>query len=479
MKKRTKILATIGPASESEKVLRQMIAEGLNAVRFNFSHGSADDHRMRAKLVRKIADELGVTIGILGDLQGPKIRVSRFKNKKINLKKGAEFTLDADQDVDSGDEKSVGIDYKNLPKDVKTGDILLLDDGKVVLTVKSVSGNKVLTEVTVAGPLSNNKGINKLGGGLTAPALTKKDKEDIKLAAEIEVDYLAVSFPRDGKDMQQARDLIKKAGWDKASLVAKVERVEAVKNIDDIIDQSDAIMIARGDLAVEVSQENVPAIQKMIIRKTREKDKVTITATQMMESMITQASPTRAEVSDVANAVLDGSDVVMLSAETAAGDYPVETIRHMSKICQASEESDLVRISKKKNIERQYDRADEAVAMAAVYLANHINVKAIVSLTESGSTARWMSRLNTNLPIYGLTRNNDTKGRMTLYRGVEPISFDSTRMPRFYVNRSAIDELVKRNYVKEGDWVILTSGDHMGVLGGTNKIKVVQVGNVV
>ncbi|MCF6765176.1 pyruvate kinase [Thiotrichales bacterium 19S3-7] len=477
--KRTKVLATIGPASESEEVLSKMIKAGLNAVRCNFSHGSADDHRQRIKLIRKVAKKMGVTIGILGDLQGPKIRVSKFKDKKVLLEKGAEFTLDADQSVDSGDAKSVGIDYKALPQDVKKGDVLLLDDGKVVLTVKSVNGNKVLTEVTVGGILSNNKGINKQGGGLTAPALTEKDKEDIILAAELEVDYLAVSFPRDGKDMDEARTLIKEAGWEYASLVSKIERVEAVTNIDEIIDASDAVMIARGDLAVEVGQENVPAIQKMIIEKTREKDKIAITATQMMESMISCPTPTRAEVSDVANAVLDGTDVVMLSAETAAGDYPVETIQQMSRTCEAAEKSDLVSIVKKMNIERQYERVDTAVAMAAVYLANHISVKAIVSLTESGASTRWMSRLNTKLPIYGLTRNKDTKGRMTLFRGVEPIQFDSTRMPRFYVNRSAVEELVKRGVVQEGDWVILTSGDHMGLHGGTNKIKVVQVGNVV
>ncbi|MCF6775423.1 pyruvate kinase [Thiotrichales bacterium 19X7-9] len=477
--KRTKILATIGPASESEETLTKMVKAGLNAVRCNFSHGSAEDHKQRIKMIRRVAKKLGVTIGILGDLQGPKIRVAKFKNKEVLLQKGVEFILDADQPDDSGDVKSVGIDYKDLPNDVKKGDTLLLDDGKVILTVKKVDGNKVFTTVTVGGVLSNNKGINKKGGGLTAPALTDKDKRDIKLAAELEVDYLAVSFPRDGKDMEYARQLIKEAGWEYASLVSKIERVEAVANVDEIIDASDAVMIARGDLAVEVGQENVPAIQKMIIEKTREKDKIAITATQMMESMINSPTPTRAEVSDVANAVLDGTDVVMLSAETAAGDYPVETIQHMSRTCEAAEKSDLVSIVKKMNIEREYERIDTAVAMAAVNLANHLSVKAIVSLTESGASTRWMSRLNTRLPIYGLTRNKDTKGRMTLFRGVEPIQFDSTRMPRFYVNRSAVEELVKRGVVQEGDWVILTSGDHMGLHGGTNKIKVVQVGNVV
>ncbi len=475
--RRTKILATIGPASESKEILREMIKAGLNAVRCNFSHGTADDHRARVEMIREVAKEMGVTIGILADLQGPKIRVAKFQDNKIMLVKGAEFTLDAEMDSTAGTQDAVGIDYKELPNDVVKGDTLLLDDGKVVLTVKKVEGTKVLCTVTAGGALSNNKGINKKGGGLTAPALTEKDKEDIKTAASLNVDYVAVSFPRDGDDLRYARELLEAEGC-KAGIVSKVERTEAVTNIDDIIDASDAVMVARGDLAVEIGDENVPAVQKMIINRTRELDKIAITATQMMESMITCPTPTRAEVSDVANAVLDGTDVVMLSAESAAGDYPVEAIATMDRVIRAAEGSSLVNIVTKSNVDRNYDRVDEAVALSAVYLANHVDAKAIISLTESGSTARWMSRINTKHPIYGMTRNNATKGKMTLYRGVLPIEFDSTRMPKDYVNRAAVEELVDRKVVKEGDWIILTSGDHMGVLGGTNKIKVVQVGNV-
>ena len=475
--RRTKILATIGPASETPEVLRKMIKAGLNAVRCNFSHGTADDHRKRVQMIRDIAKEMGVPIGILADLQGPKIRVAKFENDKVVLEKGAEFTLDAEMDSEKGNHSTVGIDYKELPNDVKKGDILLLDDGKIVLTVKKVNGSKVVCSVTAGGALSNNKGINKKGGGLTAPALTEKDKEDIKTAASLHVDYVAVSFPRDGDDLRYARQLLKDQDCS-AGIVAKVERTEAVDNIDDIIMASDAVMVARGDLAVEIGDENVPAIQKMIINRTRELDKIAITATQMMESMISCPTPTRAEVSDVANAVLDGTDVVMLSAESAAGDYPVEAIATMDRVIKAAEQSSLVTIVTKSNIERSYDQVDEAVAISAVYLANHVDAKAILSLTESGSTPRWMSRINTDLLIFALTRNKDTIGRMTLYRGVMPIEFDSTRMPKFYVNRSAIDELVKRNVVNDKEWIVLTSGDHMGVLGGTNKIKVVQVGNV-
>ena len=476
--RRTKILATIGPASESKDMLRKMLDAGLNAVRCNFSHGTADNHRERVQLIREVAKEKGLYIGILADLQGPKIRVAKFKNGKVILQNGDSFILDAEMDKSAGDEKSVGIDYKELPNDVKKGDMLLLDDGKIVLTVAKVDGTKVYCKVTVGGNLSNNKGINKKGGGLTAPALTEKDKEDIKTTAALKVDYVAVSFPRDAADIKYARQLLLESGSN-AGVIAKIERTEAVTNIEDIIKASDGIMVARGDLAVEIGDENVPAVQKMIIRLTRELDKVVITATQMMESMITSSTPTRAEVSDVANAVLDGTDVVMLSAESAAGNYPVETVASMARICEAAENSTLLHIVSKENVTLQHDRVDEAVASAAVYLANHVDAKAIISLTESGSTVLWMSRINTHLPIYALSRNNLTLGKMTLYRGVVPIKFDSTSMARFYVNREASLELEKRGIVKCGDWMVLTSGDHMGVHGGTNKIKVIQAGNVV
>ena len=476
--KRTKILATIGPASESKTVLSQMVKAGVNAVRCNFSHGTADDHRKRVQLIREVAKEQGVHIGILADLQGPKIRVAKFTKGSVELKKGDSFVLDAEMDKDAGDQKAVGIDYKELPNDVERNDTLLLDDGKIVLTVAKVSGSQVHCKVAVGGKLSNNKGINKKGGGLTAPALTEKDKEDIKTAAALEVDFVAVSFPRDGQDIECARQLVQEAGCN-AGIVAKVERTEAVDNIEEVIQASDAIMVARGDLAVEIGDENVPAVQKMIIRRTRQLDKIAITATQMMESMISNSTPTRAEVSDVANAVLDGTDAVMLSAESAAGDYPVEAVAAMSRACEAAENSNLVDIVSKELVKRDHDRVDEAVANAAVHVANHVDAKAIISLTESGSTALWMSRINTHLPIYALSRNRTTLGKMTLYRGVVPIEFDSTRMARFYVNREAALELEKRGIVSQGDWMVLTSGDHMGVHGGTNKIKLIQAGNVV
>ena len=476
--KRTKVLATIGPASESAEILSAMVDAGMNAVRCNFSHGTADEHRDRVALIRKVASEAGTAVGILGDLQGPKIRVACFHNGEVTLEAGQSFTLDAALDDESGDATAVGIDYKSLPEDVGPGDILLLDDGKIVLEVQQVSGTAIHCQVTIGGDLSNNKGINKKGGGLSAPALTEKDKEDIKLAASLGVDYVAVSFPREAGDLDQARRLLKEAGSE-AGIVAKIERAEAITNMEELIDAADAIMVARGDLAVEIGDENVPAIQKTLISRTREQDKIVITATQMMESMIHNSSPTRAEVSDVANAVLDGTDAVMLSAESAAGDWPVAAVNAMGKVCEAAENSNRVQIVSKTNVDRRYERIDEAVALSAIYLANHVNVKAIIALTESGSTARWMSRINTNLPIFALTRNQSTIGLMTLCRGVIPVEFDATRMPRFYVNRSAADELVKRGAVEDGEYVILTSGDHMGLLGGTNKLKVLQIGAVV
>jgi len=474
--RRTKILATLGPASADKSVLRKMIQAGLNAVRCNFSHGNAEDHAKRVELIRAVAREEGKTIGILGDLQGPKIRIAKFKTGSVMLEEGAEFVIDSALDETAGDVHQVGADYEDLAKDLKSGDTLLLDDGNISLQVNGVSDTKVMCTVLDGGKLSNNKGINKLDGGLSAPALTDKDKEDIKTAAALQMDYVAVSFPRDAKDMELARQLLTQAG-SSAGVVAKVERVEAVANIDEIIIASDAVMVARGDLAVEVGPERVPGIQKMIIQRSRELDKVVITATQMMESMIEHPVPTRAEVSDVANAVLDCTDVVMLSAETAVGKYPERVIKTMDKICLVAE-NDPSMVTSGHRVELRFDRVDEAIAMATMYTANHLNVKAILALTESGSSALWMSRIKSNIPIFSLTRNTGTMGKCTLYRGVTPMHFDSTQMSKDEVNPAAAQQLVKLGLVKDGDLVLLTSGDHMGAHGGTNKMKVLCIGSV-
>jgi len=475
--RRVKILATLGPASQDEIILTKMVEAGLNAVRCNFSHGTHEDHAKRVFMVREIMRKTGKTIAILGDLQGPKIRVAKFKEGKIVLNDGDIFILDASLGRDEGTQTQVGIDYKELPKDVKPKDILLLDDGKIVFEVIKTNGVQVECLVIAGGVLSNNKGINKQGGGLTAPALTEKDKEDIKVAAKLGMDYVAVSFVRSASDVEYARELLKAEG-SFAGIVSKIERVEAVENLDEIIQASDVAMVARGDLAVEVGDAQVPSIQKRIIQRCRELDKIAITATQMMESMIECPTPTRAEVSDVANAVLDGTDVVMLSAETASGKYPVKTIEAMDRIIRAVEK-DPATFTSKHRMELKFDRVDEAIAMAAMYTANHINAAAIIALTESGSTTLWMSRIRSKLPIYALTSHQETMGRVVLYRGVIPVYFESKNIPASQINQEATEILVQAGLVKTDDLVILTSGDRAGVHGGTNSMKILKIGEVI
>lgn len=470
---RTKIIATLGPATDDINALKKMIRAGLDIVRINFSHGSADDHKQRVEKIRQAAKEEGKEIGVMADLQGPKIRIAKFKNKKIELNAGDEFILDADLATDAGDEKAVGIDYKNLPHDVKADDALLLDDGRIVFKVKKVSGNKIICEVIVGGELSNNKGINRQGGGLSAKALTEKDLADIKTAAAIGADYIAVSFPRSKEDMLEARKLVSAAG-SQAGLIAKIERNEAIAAIDEIIKVSDAVMVARGDLGVEIGDAELPAVQKHIINRARSLDKAVITATQMMESMIHNAIPTRAEVFDVANAVLDGTDAVMLSAETATGDHPDKVIAAMSRICMGAEKQPSMQVSRHR-VECQFERGDEAIAMAAMYTANHFNIKAIIALTESGSTPLWMSRIRSGIPIYGLTRNVSTLRKMTLYRGVYPVSFDYSGLDKDELNQRALAELQHRHIVEKNDRVIITYGDLVGAPGGTNTMKIVAV----
>lgn len=439
----------------------------------NFSHGTAQDHIRRAELVRKIADKQGRSVGVMADLQGPKIRIGKFEQGKIWLDRGKPFVLDADSEL--GNETRVGLDYKDLPKDVSAGDVLLLDDGRIVLDVNSIDGPRINCTVKHGGILSNNKGINRLGGGLSAPALTTKDMEDIATAAELRADYLAVSFPRCGADMTLARDLLRKAGGH-GLLIAKIERAEAIPALEEILDASDGIMVARGDLGVEVGDAAVPALQKKMIRMARDKNKLTITATQMMESMIESPIPTRAEVSDVANAVLDGTDGVMLSAETAAGKYPVETIEAMSRICIEAEKS--VEASLERGfLNRESTRIDQSIAMATIFTAFNLKVKAIASLTESGSTPLWMSRINSGVPIYALTNIEETRRKMTLYRGVYPMIGEFKGYDRDKLLEKVEDVLLQNSIVEDGDFIALTIGEPIGQAGGTNTMKIVKVGD--
>lgn len=475
--RRTKIVCTMGPATDRGNTLEKIIAAGANMVRMNFSHGVPDDHIGRAEKVREIAKRLGKHVAILGDLQGPKIRVSTFKEGKIFLNIGDKFTLDAELPKGEGHQDAVGLDYKNLPNDVVPGDILLLDDGNVQLKVLSIDGAKVFTEVTVGGPLSNNKGINKLGGGLSAPALTDKDKEDIKLAAKIGVDYLAVSFPQSSADLNYARQLAREAGLE-TKIVAKVERAETVATeeaMNDIILGADVIMVARGDLGVEIGDAALVAVQKRLITRSRQLNKAVITATQMMESMISSPMPTRAEVMDVANAVLDGTDAVMLSAETAAGDFPEETVKAMANVCRGAESHPSVKVSKHR-MDKTFTSIEETIALSTMYAANHLEgVKAILSLTESGATAKLMSRISSSLPIFALSRHEKTLASMALYRGVKPIFFDSTAYSADELAREALNTMVKAGYLSSGDMVLMTKGDAMETIGGTNTCKVLVV----
>jgi pyruvate kinase len=468
----TKIVATLGPASSNKDVLTQMIAAGVNVVRMNFSHGTREEHLMRVSLVREAAQALQRTIGIMCDLQGPKIRIGKFESGKISLHKGDSFVLDADCKL--GNQERVGLDYRELTNDVRVGDVLLLDDGRLVLDVRKIDGSEIVTEVRIGGVLSNNKGINRQGGGLTAPALTAKDREDIVTAVEMKADFIAVSFPKSGADMSLARELTRAAGGD-AMLIAKMERVEAVNEMEDVFAASDGIMVARGDLGVEVGDAAVPALQKKLIRSARVHNKLTITATQMMESMITSPVPTRAEVSDVANAVLDGTDAVMLSAETATGKYPVETVEAMARICLEAEKSTEVTLDRD-FLDRVFTRVDQSIAMAALFTAYHLNVKAIASLTQSGSTALWISRLNSGVPIYALTTEITTRYRLSLFRDVFPLMIDYHGHDRDLLLQEVEGKLMDAGVVQDGDLIVVTFGEPIGSSGGTNTMKIVKVG---
>jgi pyruvate kinase len=454
-------------------VLSDMVRAGVDVVRLNFSHGVVADHARRVELVREAARQAGRYVGVLGDLQGPKIRIDRFVTGKIELEDGAEFTLDASLGVDAGTERSVGIAYKRLPTDVFAGDVLLLNDGQISLQVLDIDGPRIKTRVLIGGELGNNKGINRQGGGLSAGALTDKDREDIVTAARLKVDYLGVSFPRDAADMDEARGLLRQAGGH-GLLVAKIERAEAIKNLAAVTKASDGVMVARGDLGVEMGYAELAGLQKLIVQEARLQNKVVIMATQMMESMITATIPTRAEVSDVANAVMDGTDAVMLSAETASGKHPAKVVESMAQIVVGAEKYEVEHTRARQRNSAIFAQTDEAIAAAVMYTANHMHVKAIVTLTESGSTALWMSRVRSDIPIYAFTRHESTRRRVTLYRGVYPVAYDvEDRGEAVYF--SIFRLLLGQNLVWEGDHIILTKGELSGISGGTNSMQILRV----
>ncbi len=479
MSRGTKIVATIGPASTELGILIRMIRAGVDVVRLNFSHGKAQDHIDRAALVRRAANELGREVAIMADMQGPKIRIGKFEQGKIELDNGDKFILDAGwgENGELGNQDRVGLDYKALPRDVKANDVLLLNDGLIVLTVDKVVGNEIFTTVKIGGELSNNKGINRQGGGLTAPALTAKDMEDIKTAMSFQADYLAISFPKSATDMEMARQLANIAGEPfnhKPMMIAKIERAEAIPVLQEILDASDGIMVARGDLAVEVGNAAVPALQKRMIRMARASNKLAITATQMMESMIVNAVPTRAEVSDVANAVLDGTDAVMTSAETASGKYPIETVEMMAAICVEAEQSEYNKLDAD-FLNVTFTRIDQSIAYGALFTAHHLRVKAIVALTESGSTALWMSRHSIDTPIFALTPSTATLRKVSLYRNVKA-AYLLQKGESDAILRKAEDLMIANGVAKKGDMIVMTWGEPMGQVGGTNALKIVRVG---
>ncbi|MBM4217282.1 MAG: pyruvate kinase [Gammaproteobacteria bacterium] len=473
--RRTKIVATLGPATDDVDVLLEMCRAGLDVARINFSHGTHQDHLRRIELLREASVRAGRYVAILGDLAGPKIRIESFVEGAAQLVEGQAFALDTSLDKKSGNSREVGVAYKELVADVTAGDTLLLNDGLIVLEVLSVQGTRIESKVVAGGELSNRKGVNRKGGGISAPALTDKDFEDIRFAAANGFDYLALSFVRDGSDIRQARGLLHAAGAPFTRIVAKIERHEAVAQLAGIIDAADVVMVARGDLGVEMGQAALTGLQKTIIHETRKRNRVAITATQMMESMIQNPVPTRAEVSDVANAVLDGTDAVMLSGETATGKYPVKAVAAMAEVILGAETYHLTMNGPRERSDLTFSQTEEAIAHAVMYTANHLNVRAIVALTESGSTTLWMSRLRSDIPIYAFTRHEGTRRRVTLYRGVYPVSFDIRPDQTSSLQQQIFNLLMSLRLVADGDQIILTKGELSGVQGGTNSMQILKV----
>jgi pyruvate kinase len=473
--RRTKIIVTLGPATDDRSVLKGVMQAGAGIFRLNMSHGTAEEHLGRARLVREVSADLGREVALMADLQGPKIRIERFENGSVELAPGDDFVLDAEDSLSLGNAKRVGVSYPDLPGDVKPGDMLLLDDGLISMRVSHVQGGRVTCEVDTGGTLYDRKGLNLQGGGLSISGIAEHDLPHFKLAAKMGVDYLAVSFPSDAQDMHRARKLLRDAGSN-ASLMAKIERIEALSNLEEICDASDAVLVARGDLGVEIGDEELPGLQKRIIQTALKRNRIVATATQMMQSMVENPIPTRAEVLDVANAVLDGTDAVMLSAETAVGKHPVKVIEAMNRICQGAERH----FDREENVpgpgpQLRFERIDQAIAMAAMFMATHVSIKAIIVLTESGSTAQWLSRVNSSVPIYALSPNEASRRRMALFRNVYPVHHQPKGEDVDEVIEDALQLLWRKGAVVEGDRVILTMGHRMSNEGGTNTLRLIGI----
>jgi len=465
----------MGPATDKPEMLESLIAAGVDLFRINYSHQTHLEHKERSRALKEISLKRGWEIGLIADLQGPKIRLRRFHNGAILLREGAEFTLDPALPDTAGDNTQVGVTYPALARDVKPGATLLIDDGRITMEVVQVVKTQVRCRVVTGGKLSDNKGINLKGGGLSTGALTRKDRKDLLHGVEIGADYFAISFVSSVADIEQARALLDQAGSN-AGIIAKFERSEALQDATAIIRAADAIMIARGDLGVEIGDAALPPVQKKLIKQAQNLDRPVITATQMMESMIDNTIPTRAEVFDVANAILDGTDAVMLSGETSIGKYPDRVVQAMARICEETEKQKETRESHHR-ISQEFGRIDEAIAMSTMYAANHIRAQAIAALTETGSTCLWMSRISSGIPILAFTRHTATMRKVRLYRGVYPVQFDITHTDPLEANAEIIDVLLRRQLVSAGDIVLITKGDLRGRRGGTNNLKIIRVGD--
>jgi pyruvate kinase len=453
-------------------MVKSLVDAGMDVARLNFSHGDYSDHEANYNYVRSASDATGRAVGILADLQGPKIRLGRFSTGATLWATGETVRITV-EDV-MGVHDRVSTTYKNLAVDASPGDRLLVDDGNVGLVVDAIEGDDVVCKVTEGGRVSNNKGLSLPGMNVSVPAMSEKDIADLEFALKLGVDLIALSFVRSPADIEQVHEIMDRVGR-RVPVIAKLEKPEAIANLEAIVLAFDAIMVARGDLGVELPLEEVPLVQKRAIQMARENAKPVIVATQMLESMIEHSRPTRAEASDVANAVLDGTDAVMLSAESASGQYPVETIAAMNRICIEAERTQPVNLDSD-FLNRVFQRVDQSIALAAIFTAYHLKVKAIASLTESGSTALWMSRLNCGVPIYALTAQTTTRYRCTLFRDVYPLMVKYVGENREELLAEAEAVLVRHGIVKEGDIIVLTIGEPIGKSGGTNTMKIVKVG---
>ena len=472
--KRTKIVCTLGPASQSEEVLRELILNGLNVCRFNFSHGSHEEHKGRIDMVKKVREELNRPIAILLDTKGPEIRTGNFADPEVLLEEGSEFTITMDEVV--GTKEICTVSYKGLADDVKEGDSILIDDGLVGLRVKSVENGNIKCIVENSGIVKNHKGVNVPGVKINLPAITPKDISDIEFGIEEGIDMIAASFVRKASDVLAIREILEKNNAGDVLILSKIENQEGVENIDEILQVSDGIMVARGDLGVEIPTEEIPIVQKMIIKKCNELAKPVITATQMLDSMIRNPRPTRAEVTDVANAIYDGTDAIMLSGETAAGKYPVEAVKVMASIAKRIEQTlDYDRMLKEKGSKNV--TVTDAISHATCTTAVDLNASAIITSTSSGYTAKMVSKFRPQAPIIAATSNEAVMRRLALTWGVCPIKSALAGNTDEVIEKS-IEASIENGYVKNGELVVITAGVPVGVSGTTNLIKVHVISEV-